>query len=343
MRVLIDGRCLCHAHVDGVQRYTSHLLEELSRLGAPFDEARPGGRGRWRQQLWEHLTLPRLARGYNVLFCPANVGPMRVPRGTRLAVTIHSLAFLKVPEAYGRAFGAYYRFVIPRVVARAEAIITVSRAEARSIEESYPVARGRVHVVPLGVSPVFRPSEEVGRERVILFVGHLGPGKNLARLLAAFGGIAKDIPHELWVVGTSFKAFRSASDSSGGLQGLGADRVRWLGQIDDASELAELYQRAELLVFPSLYESFGLPALEAMACGTPVVASDLAALRETMGNAGEYVDPLDVGAIGEGILRLIGDEGLRGELGRRGIERAAGFSWADTARRTWEILCEVGG
>ena len=170
-----------------------------------------------------------------------------------------------------------------------------------------------------------------------LDVGNLGPGKNLSGLLRAFGAIAPRIPHRLSVVGTSFKAFRAGHDAEPAIH----DRIHWMGQVEDPAELAELYRRAELLVFPSLYESFGLPVLEAMACGTPVLVSDLPALRETVGDAGEYVDPLDTQALGEAMLRLIADADRRSELGLRGIERAASFSWEKTASRTWEILSKV--
>jgi len=341
VKVLVDGRCTEHAAIDGVRRYTGELLARASAPGLAFDVARPRSGSRWRQQLWEHLVLPRLAREHDVLFCPGNVAPLHVPRRVKLVVTVHSLAFLERPEVYGRAFRLYYELLVPRVLERAEAVITVSTSEARSIAKRFPRAAERVRVTPLAASPVFRPSPDTPRERRLLFVGNLGPGKNLAGALAAFERVAPSVPHRLTVVGASFGTFRAAHPGSDGVAPAIRDRVDWAGQVDDPAELAELYRRAELLVFPSLYESFGLPALEAMACGTPVLVSDLPALRETVGDAGEYVDPRDPEALAEAMRGLLDDGERRAELGGRGVDRAAGFSWDRTARETWKILSEV--
>ncbi len=342
MRTLIDGRCLRHTNVDGVQRYVTDLMAELTRLGMRFDLAEPRAAGRWGQQAWEHLALPRTAKGYDVLFCPGNVAPLRMPRGTKLVVTVHSLSVLKLPEAYRWAFRAYYRFLMPRVIRKADAVITVSQAQAREIADAFPQAAGKLHAIPLAVSDAFQAPAQPQREPVVLFVGSLGPVKNLRGVLAAFAEIADRVPHRLSVVGASHLALKSAGDIAEAASRIGADRVDWVGQVNDRAALVGMYQRATLLVFPSLYESFGLPALEAMACGTPVLASDIPALRETVADAGVFVDPHDVSAIADAMLELLTDAERGDDLRERGIRRAAAFSWERCARQTWDVINDSG-
>lgn len=338
MRMLLDGRCLVQSHLGGVQQYARALLGEFSRFGLPFDVAKPSSTNRLAQHVWEHFVLPGLARGFDVLFCPGNVAPFRLPSRTKLVATVHCLRFLYVPQAYRWPFRRYYRFMIPRVLRRADAVITVSRTQADQMVDRFPHVAGKLHVVPLGVSGAFRPADRPRKDPIILFVGDLGAGKNLSRLLQAFARLADRLPHTLWIAGEAPPIFRSGLC---GPEGLRPDRVRWLGQIHSPAELADLYRKAQLLVFPSLYESFGLPPLEAMACGTAVVAGDVPALHETIGKAGLFVDPLNVDAIADGILTVLTDDALRARLEREGPRRAQDFTWERCARATWEVLRDV--
>ena len=341
MKTLIDGRCLKHPHVTGVERYVRELTDELTNQRVEFDLAKPAFRNRWAQQLWEHFKLSRLARRYDVLFCPANVTPIWVPRTAKLVVTIHCLRFLNFPEDYTPAFEAYYRLLIPRSIRRADAIITVSHAQAREIAERFPHTKDALHVTPLGISEEFQPPIEPCQEPVVLFVGNAGVSKNLPRMLEAFAAISDRIDHSLWIVGASRPTSTRKGSLSRALSQIGEDRIKWLGRIDDKTELVRTYQRAELLVFPSLYESFGLPPLEAMACGVPVLVSDIPAVRETVGDAGIFVDPYDVSALSEAMLEVLADRRLRERLSEKGLRRAANFSWKTCAAQTYKVLCEV--
>jgi glycosyltransferase involved in cell wall biosynthesis len=169
----------------------------------------------------------------------------------------------------------------------------------------------------------------------VLSVGSLEPGKNRERLLQAFARLrARGLAHTLVVAGQ--RAWRYEGEQPLA-QRLGlADSVRFLGHVPQA-DLPALYSAADLFAFPSLYEGFGLPALEAMACGTPVVASNVSAVPEVVGDAALQVSPLDVGALADAMERLLRDERLRADLRERGLKRAAEFSWEKAARRTAEV------
>lgn len=339
MRVLYDGRCLQHEHVGGVQRYACELLAALQKRGCPVEPIYPRCRSAVGRQLWEQFVLPRASRGYEALLCPANMAPWRLPRRIRLIVTLHSLAYLRFADAYSPAFRIWYRLMIPRILARADAVLTVSHASADEIAKEYPQYAGKLHVTPLAASAAFRPAPDVTRDRAIVYVGDLSRIKNLHRLLEAFAQIAKDIPHALWIVGGRFgPAFASPPSWADAIARIEPNRIRFLGPIVNAAELSNLYCKAEILALPSLYESFGLPAIEAMACGLPVLASDIPALRETVDSAALLVDPTNSTAMAEGLYQLATSSPLRAELSRRGLERAATFSWDRCAAQTWEIL-----
>jgi len=169
----------------------------------------------------------------------------------------------------------------------------------------------------------------------LLSVGSLEPGKNRERLLQAFARLqARGLKHTLVVAGQRAWRYEGEAPLARRL-GL-ADSVRFLGHVPQA-DLPALYSAADLFVFPSLYEGFGLPALEAMACGTPVVASNVSALPEVVGDAALQVSPLDVEALADAIERLLRDDRLRADLRERGLERARQFSWEKAARRTAEV------
>jgi len=229
------------------------------------------------------------------------------------------------------------------VADEAARVLVPSEATARDLAELYGVDRGRVTITPLGVEVPAEP-DHAGAERLLrdlgvrgpflLAVGTLEPRKNLPRLLDAFGEVAGELPgHWLVVVGPVGwgPRLRPTWDSV---------RVKLAGPVGDAL-LHALYQAADGLAYPSLYEGFGLPVLEAMANGIPVLTSDRSSLPEVAGDAALLVDPLDRAAIGAGLVRLAGDPGLRRDLVEAGRRRAAGFTWRATAAATWATYREV--
>ena len=287
-----------------------------------------GGPGRLtaavRDAAWYPLGLPRRARraGIDVLHCPTFRAPFQPP--VPLVVTVFDLAILRYPEAFNRWTRTYSRFFVPRAVRAAARVITISDFTKREVTELLGMPEDRIRVIPLAAGEAFGAEGAAAAGDYVLAVGTLEPRKNLARLAEG----ARRAGLELRVVGAR---------GWGGVQADGAG-VRWLGHVPDA-ELAELYRGALCVAYPSLYEGFGLPVLEAMACGAPVVTSRGSATEEVADGAAVLVDAADPASIAAGLEEAIG---RRDELGRLGRERAAGFSWDRVAEQTVRRLPGAG-
>jgi alpha-1,3-rhamnosyl/mannosyltransferase len=236
-------------------------------------------------------------------------------------VTVHDLHFERDPGVMGPLDRLTFKTVVPRAVRRADHVIAVSERTKRDVVELYGIAPGKVTVTPHGVDPAFSPGDPEGGG-FVLFVGAIQARKD--PLAAADAAAAVGLP--LVVVGPE-KEPGLANE----LRARGADLRGWV----DQQELARLYRGAAALVLPSRFEGFGVPVLEAMASGTPVVLSDDAALREVAGDAGVYADGGDLGAA---LRRVLGE---RARWSAAGLERAAAFSWEDSARRTAGVYRQV--
>jgi glycosyltransferase involved in cell wall biosynthesis len=311
----------------GTARYIGGLLPHLER--DPELRVRRlawGGPGRLtavaRDAAWYPLALPRSARGAGLLHCPTFRGPVRAG-SVPLVVTVYDLAVLRHPEAFNRWTRTYSRLAVPRVAAAARRLIAISEHTRRELVELLGVDEERVRAIPLGLDDAFVAEGPAAEGDYVLAVGTLEPRKNLPRLVEA----TRRLGLELRVVGAA---------GWGGVS-VGGDHVRWLGRVDDV-ELARLYRGALCLCYPSLYEGFGIPVLEAMACGTPVVTSAGTAMEELAGAAAVLVDARDTTAIADGIEHALGH---RDELARLGRERAARFTWAEAARATVEVYREA--
>ena len=270
---------------------------------------------------WYLAALPVLARGVDVLHCPTFRAPLRSP--APLVVTVHDLAVLRHPDAFNRWTRTYSRLLVPRVVLAAQRVIAVSEFTKRELVELAGVPAERIRVIPNGVNDVFVRGGPAAQGEYVLAVGTLEPRKNLPRLADA----ARRAGVELRVAG---------GRGWGGVEEW-LDGVRWLGRPGD-EELARLYRGALCVAYPSLYEGFGIPVLEAMACGAPVVTSAGTAMEEVADGAAVLVDARDVDAIAAGIQEAIA---RREELSRRGRERAARYRWADAAAATAAVYREL--
>jgi glycosyltransferase involved in cell wall biosynthesis len=254
------------------------------------------------------LWYPRLRADADVLHCPTFRGPFQARQP--LVVTVHDVAVLRHPEWFNRWTSTYSRFAVPRVVAAATRVIAVSEFTKRELVALLHVPEERVHVVPNGVEDVFTPGGERAQGDYVLAVGTLEPRKNLSRIAAAVDG-------ELRVVGVR---------GWGGVDP--PPNVRWLGDVGD-DELAALYRGAHCLVYASLYEGFGIPVAEALACGCAVVTTRGSAMEEIARDDATYVDPTSVDSIRKGIARATAAP----------ARRVA--TWPDVARRTQAIYEEV--
>jgi len=293
---------------------------------------------------WEQSLLPLYLRRLRVdlLHSPHHTLPW-LAGGVKRVVTFHDVTFFLLPGRYPPLRGLYFRLVSRLSARLADAIIAVSHRVKEDIVRVLRVPEGRVHVVP--EAPGLRPDDEESSPPLphpyILSVGTLEPGKNHRALLRAFSRLkGKGLAHKLVIVGQRGWMYEGLPRLVAAL-GLEGD-VLFPGYLP-REELARYYRGAALFVFPSLYEGFGLPPLEAMAFGLPVVASAAGALPEVLGDGALLVDPKDDEALAAAMERALTDEGLRRELKRRGLARARRFSWQETARRTIAIYRAVLG
>ncbi len=294
--------------------------------------------------LREHITIPLKLRrlGADLLHSPHYVRPLlcSIPS----VVTIHDCIHLLFPEYLPSPMAwRYAHFMIGRAVRKSALVFTVSEASRRDILRFYPWADpDKVQVVPNAIDadlledPGPEESERVReryqiRGRFVLFVGNVKPHKNLERLIASFARLRAEPAHEdlkLLIIGedvSRYGSLRRTVEAAGVRQ-----EVRFFGFVPDRT-LAALYRMASVFAFPSLYEGFGLPPLEAMACGTPVVTSRISSLPEVVGDAAVLIDPYDVEDITRGLRRALQDETLRATLIEKGRVRARGFSWERSA------------
>jgi len=262
--------------------------------------------------------------------------------GTPTVLTVHDISFELYPQFFDRRALVRDRLLIRNSAQRATKVVTISETSRRDLIDLYGLAPDRVIAIPLGVAPSFSPGDPAargspadGRPLRLLAVGTLQPRKNLVRLLEAVHTIARDIPVVLRIIGPDgFQADVIRERSVGNAQ------VEIVGYVEDEA-LADAYRWADMLVYPSIYEGFGLPVIEAMACGTPVVTSTGGSLPEVAGDAAFIVDPLDVPAIANGIRRVAEDAVLAHSLRTRGLARAAEFTWEETARRHLGVYREL--
>jgi glycosyltransferase involved in cell wall biosynthesis len=298
----------------GTARYLRSLLERLDGVAIQAYAVRGRSRPRKvaRDVLWYLHTLPRHAArdGVDVLHCPAHRGPLRsrVP----VVLTVHDLAVFRHPETFNRWTRTYSRAVLPPVARAATRVIAVSEFTAREAVQLLGVDLDNVRVVPNGVGPPFGPDGPAEEGEYALAVGTVEPRKNLHRAVIA----AERAGIELRTIGP---------------RGWGDVGVETYGFVDD-DRLARLYRGAQCLVYPSLYEGFGIPVLEAMRRGTPVTCSNATSLPEVAGDAALLFDPTDVAAIGVAMGRLLSDAAVREQLIERGRARASEFGWDRTAR-----------
>ena len=323
-----------------------HPAGRLATAGlVPAVTARLAWPGRVATRTWVTLRRPRLPAGVLADLDMVHATSAAVPPtgGRPLVATVHDLAFRHYPDAYPAAGRRYHDRAARIVAGEAARVIAVSQATADDLTELYGVEPARISVVPLGVEPPGAADQAAAaglladlgvRGPFLLAVGTLEPRKNLPRLLAAFGEVTDELPDHFLVVAGPVgwgPTLRPTWDSV---------RVKLAGPVDDRV-LQALYRTADGLAYPSLYEGFGLPVVEAMAHGLPVLTSDRSSLPEVAGDAAVLVDPLDRGAIAKGLVRLVTDSALRRRLADAGPRRAARFTWSATAAGTWAAYRRV--
>lgn len=365
-RVGIDISRIAVASRTGTEHYTYELLAAIARLDRataytlycnrpPVDLPPYGANVTLRQiplpRLWTHarLSVEVLRHPPDVLFIPAHVLPLGAPfvRGMRTVVTIHDLGYLRYPETHTTAHRLYLRLSTVWSARAASHLIAVSRATRDDLVRLARVPPAKVTVVHHGLAERFQRSTAnparvqaiVGEDRpYFLYVGTIQPRKNLARLIEAFAQFRADgLQPAPFLVIAGKRGWLSDGIAERAAELGVADCVRFVGYVAD-EDLPALYRGALAFVFPSLYEGFGMPVLEAMACGAPVLTSTTSSLPEVAGNAALLVDPLDTRAIASGLARLARDAALRESLRIQGCRWVAHFTWDRCAEETLRVL-----
>jgi glycosyltransferase involved in cell wall biosynthesis len=354
----------------GITTYASNLLPHLKPLEPTLliahsrpsyrcysipDNLSPahGSRGHLRRLWWTQVELPRIYRKLQsaLLFSPVPEAPLY--RKCRFVVMVHDLIPLRFPELFARSpLISYFRYYIPQVLAQAQHIVCNSQATARDIIEFWGISATKITSIPLAYdSTHFRPvigsnflslgiSKSIEERLIVkrpyfLYIGRQDPYKNVRRVIEAFAKLG-DRHCELWIAGSVDPRYTPALQQQAQELEIG-DHVQFLEYVPYV-QLPLILSNAIALVFPSLWEGFGIPVLEAMACGTPVITSNCSSLPEVAGDAAILVDPYNVGEIAAAMQLLFEDGEARSQLVQLSLKRASLFSWEKTGRQTREVL-----
>jgi glycosyltransferase involved in cell wall biosynthesis len=299
-----------------------------------------------RRLIWEQTTLPRLARRemIDVLHSPHYTRPLSLT--CRSVVTFHDMTFFLTPQLHTRAKRAFFPNAIRLSARRADALIAVSESTRQDSIKILGIPPGKITTTPLGVDPGYRPVEDselltnVRRkyslpEKFLLYIGAIEPRKNLPVLLEAFSQLLETgRTQDLVLVGRRGWMYEEVFRL---IDGLGLKQHVHLTGYVPAKDLPILYNLAQVFVYPSIYEGFGIPPVEAMACGTPVVTTHSSSMIETVGDAGLLTPPGDESALAAALQMLLDDDGLQEQLRQKGLQRAAKYTWEHTARETLNV------
>ncbi len=336
MKLIFDTRVLTHKTYTGVENYTKNILEHIKRH-ANINITKPKNKNKYFTHLWTHFILP-FQKG-NVLFCPANVAPIVISKNKKLVLTIHDVAFETHPKSFSTFFRLYYKFIIPLNIKRADKIITVSQSSKNEIKKYYPFAKEKIEVIYLGVEHSFKKLN-IKKTKQILYVGSMNERKNFSNVLKAYTMLDSN-EYTLLMVG-KFASNFALDDATKILIATSESNphIKFKSDVSN-DELVKIYNESMLFIFPSFYEGFGLPVLEAMACGTPVVCSNTTSLPEVGGEAVVYCDPNNVNDIAEKIQIVLNDKKLQQEMIGKSLKRAKQFTWEKAAQEHMKIFEKV--
>lgn len=374
MKVAIDVRTVL-PNRSGVGNYVLHLIQNLRKvdpdsiyfflslkknlsfLGPLAPEQNPlqtvfSHENHPLGDFWEHFILPirLMKKGIDVFHGPASLIPFRRDH-YQVVVTIHDLVAFLFPETIPLKYGAYMRYLLRQAVKRANKIISVSHHTRQDLIEILKVPSEKIVVIHEAPSPIFRPydrnkvrtllKERYGiKKKYIYHLGNIEPRKNLIVLLQAFTRVCQELGTEYQLVVSGQKGWLIRSLSHFLKNYPMRDQVLFTGYVP-MEDLPLLMNGAEIFVFPSLYEGFGLPVLEAMSCGTPVISSNRSSIPEIVGSAGVLIDPTDVQELAHRIVYLLRNGEERRRLSLLGKDQAARFSWEEVARKTLDVYRSV--
>ncbi len=369
MRIAINTRFLIPGKMEGFGWYTYEIAKRLVQnhpeheffffFDRPFDKqyiftdnvtgvvVNPPARHPFLFIYWYEIAVKRALKKYKIDLFFSPDGYLSLKTGLPQVCVMHDLNFIHNPKDLKPIMSWYYNRYFPKFASKANAIITVSEFSRRDIIEQYNVDPSRVTAIPNGASEAFQPLKEVQKEEIrkkysnskpfILFVGSLHPRKNLKRLILAFDLFKSkhpDAPEQLLIVGREL--WKNGLEKVE-VQDKTRAAIHFTGHLK-IEELALVTGSAEFLAFVPYFEGFGIPLVEAMKCGTPILSGNKTSLPEVAGEAALYCDPFSVESILEGIVELSSNEKLREELSERGLIHSQKFSWDLAAEKVWDVL-----
>ena len=337
LKIIFDIRVLTHKTYTGVENYTKNILDNLQNK-VDIEVLKPSFSNKYLTHLWTHFILP-FKKG-NTLFCPANIAPIFVPKNKKLVITIHDVAFLTHPKSFSKFFRKYYKFLMPINIKRADKIITVSEFSKSEIIKHYPKAKNKIEVIHLGIDKKFKKLKNIKKKNQILYVGSLNERKNFSGVIKVYE-LLNNKNLKLVIVGNFSNNFNINDDNKKLLENAYKNKNIEFKQNINNDELVKIYNESKLLLFPSFYEGFGLAPLEAMACGTPVITSNVSSLPEVGGDAVIYCNPYDVEDIKNKIEMVLNDENLQKQMIEKGLKRTKLFTWEKAAKEHLKVFKKV--
>jgi glycosyltransferase involved in cell wall biosynthesis len=346
--LVVNARFLTQ-DISGVQRYAIEVSRELKEMDSTIvfvspkniihqdlaDELGVEVAGRKTGHLWEQIELPRYLKkhGNPLLLNLCNTAPLFY--GNKI-VTLHDIAFERYPHTFSWKFRYAYQFAMPRIAQSSKKLLTQSIFSKYEISTVYGVDNNKIEIVHCAVSGKFQPvSREERPEKYILAVSSLNYQKNFHALIQAFN-LLDNKDFKLLLVGAlnkNFADYKLVEDIEKN------PNIQFMGRVDD-EELVRLYSNAQCFIYPSLYEGFGIPPLEAQACGCPCIVSNAASLPEVCGDSVVYCDPYDIEDMTHQLELVLSDQELRDELIQKGIENVKRFSWEKSAKQILKIIKE---
>lgn len=350
--IYINARFLTQS-ITGVQRFAIEISKELKdlmgdniRFVSPPDILHKEIAkylaveiiGKRKGHLWEQIDLPQFLKRRNNPFLLNLCSTAPIYYSNQI-ITHHDITYIRYPKSFSLAFRTLYRLIIPQILKHSKGLITVSNFSKNEISQYYKYPLEKIHIIYNAVNQNFKPKENFSSEskkssstKYLLAVSSNNYHKNFKGLVEAFSLISKDIDVKLLIVGNydskSFKHIKLDSLNN---------RVKFVGRISD-QELIKLYQSAEAFIFPSLYEGFGIPPLEAQACGCPVLASNVASIPEILQASSLFFDPLDINSMTIAITKILTTPNLRIELREKGIDNVKRYSWKSSAKEIINII-----
>jgi glycosyltransferase involved in cell wall biosynthesis len=322
MKILFDARVLTHKIYTGIEVYSNYILNGILK-NYDIKVSKPNTMNKYLSHLWLHTILPFIKS--DIIISPANIAPIYIPKSKKLILTLHDLAFIKYKDTFSSFFRFYYTFLVPFNVKRASKIITVSNSSKEEIESFYPDSKGKVEVIHNGIDSKFKQNKNISKKNQILYVGSLNKRKNFISVLKMFEKL-DDKSVSLKMVGNFSSNFDIDNDTNQMiLEAKSNEKISFLQNVT-TDELVELYNESKLFIYPSFYEGFGFPVVEAMACGTPVLCSDTTSLPEIGGDAAMYCDPNDLDDILCKTKMILDSDEMQSDMIKKGLEQSKKFT-----------------